>query len=63
MNKISFTIPKVKLNEIPNENKIEDNNPLELTNVKPNTKIPSKINNITNYTKIAPNVYIFCNNN
>ena len=60
MNKISFVIPNAIPNPIPNAipnaNKIEDNNPFELTNVKPKT-----INNITDYIKLAPNVYIFCN--
>ena len=58
MNKISFTIP----NTIPNTNKdkIEPNNPFELTNqiiIKPKT---IKNKNITDYKKLAPNVYKFC---
>jgi len=58
MNKISFTIPF--------KDKIVDIKPLELTketketnnNINVNPKI---INNDTNYKKIAPNVYKFCN--
>ena len=59
MNKISFTIPNTKANT--NKDKIEDKIPLELTNVITNINVKPKINNITDYIKIAPNVYIFCN--
>jgi hypothetical protein len=54
MNKISFTIP--------NENKIVDIKPLELTKETNNINVnPIIINNNTNYKKIAPNIYKFCN--
>ena len=58
MNKISFTIPNqtTNINVNPNTN---------VTNVNPNTNIinikPKIINNISDYIKLAPNVYIFCN--
>ena len=57
MNKISFPIPipiPIELtNTNTNTNTIESN-PLEQTNVKPK-------NNITDYIKLAPNVFMFCN--
>lgn len=56
MNKISFTIP------IQNKDKIVSNNQLEITNETTNIIIKPKIINITNYKKLAPNVYMFCNN-
>ena len=58
MNKISFTIPNqtTNINVNPNTN---------VTNVNPNTNVtnvnPKIINNISDYIKLAPNVYIFCN--
>jgi len=51
MNKISFIIP----NQTTNINVNPNTNDTNVINVKP--KI---INNITDYIKLAPNVYIFC---
>jgi hypothetical protein len=53
MNKISFTIPNQTTNI--NVTNVNTNTNTNVINVKP--KI---INNITDYIKLAPNVYIFC---
>ena len=50
MNKLSFIIPtNINVNPIPIPNQITN------INVNSNT-----IKNITDYKKLAPNVYIFC---
>ncbi len=60
MNKISFAIPKQNQNQKsnPNKDKIAHKNSLEVTTQHKNIK---SIKNITDYKKLAPNVYIFSN--